>query len=65
MLKVITLIFAAVIVCTALGTWAAANSHNQRQSHGNASSAAAKPIDPLALMKATSSNLPHQQYDAF
>ena len=63
MFKIITLTFAAVIACTALGTWAAANSHGQ--SHGNASSAAAKPIDPLTLMRATSSNLPHQQYDAF
>jgi hypothetical protein len=62
MLKIVTLIFAAVVACTAIGTWAAANSHSQ--SHGNAS-AAATPIDPLALMKAASSNLPHQHYDAF
>ena len=63
MLKIITLIFGAVVACTAIGTWAAANS--QSRSHGNASSAAAAPIDPLALMKAASGNLPHHQYDAF
>ena len=52
-MKIVALILAAVVACTAIGTWAAAN--NSR-SHGKVTVVA--PINPLALMKVAPSNLP-------
>jgi hypothetical protein len=59
MLKIIALVFTAVIACTAIGTWAAANS----RSHDRAPAAQTTPIKPLELMRASPRNLPHEQYD--
>jgi len=61
MLKVIALVFAAVVACTAIGTWAAANSRSQ---NAKTFRAVSEPIDPHAFMRAAPSNLPHEQYDA-
>jgi hypothetical protein len=63
MLKIITLIFAAVVAFTAIGTWAAANSHSR--SHGKASLGSGHADRSARVMKVVLSNLPHQQYDAF
>jgi len=60
MRKLVVLGFATVFMVAAIGAWAAATSREQ----GTASVASTAPIDPLALMQAAPSNLPHQQYDA-
>ena len=58
--KVIALVFTAVIACTAIGTWAAANSREQALPR----IAALPTVNPIAVMQASSVDLPHQQYDA-
>jgi hypothetical protein len=60
MLKIIALVFTAVVACTAIGTWAAANSRTPSRT-----SAVPATIEPLALMQRLPSTLPHEQYDAY
>jgi hypothetical protein len=59
MLKVIALVVAAVFACTAIGTWAVANSRDHSKPVARIT-----PINPIELMKAAPPNLPHVQYDA-
>jgi len=60
MLKVIALIATAVIACTAIGTWAAANSRSPERTRA----AATAPINPLAVMRAAPVNLTDERFDA-
>jgi hypothetical protein len=58
MLKITALIFTAIVACTAIGTWAAANSRIQ----GKPRVAVTTTVGPAALT--LPSNLPHEQFDA-
>jgi hypothetical protein len=61
MQKVITLFVIAFIACTAIGTWAAANSREQALPR----IAALPTVNPIAVMQASSTDLPHEQFDAY
>jgi|RhiMethySRZTD1v2_1073278.scaffolds.fasta_scaffold224685_4 hypothetical protein len=61
MLKIIALVFTAIVACTAIGTWAAANSRTPSR----IAATSATPIAPLVLMQRLPSTLPQEQYDAY